>query len=79
MDWLKQVEHDDEVKFICVGCGAEDNFRMNIVMQLDAMNDRSKDTPPQVCCKTCEKAMIPESYTGKNGKVYTFEEYKELV
>ena len=79
MDWIKQIERDEKIKFICVKCGAEVWVRMNIVMQLDAADNRNREVPPSLQCKMCEHMMIPEKYTGINGNVFTFEGYKELV
>jgi len=77
--WIDQMIQDEIVTFICVKCGEIDYLRMNIVMQLDAMDDRKKVAPPHVRCKVCNHLMIPEKYTGINGVTYTFEEYKNLL
>lgn len=77
--WIDQIAQDEDVKFICVKCGEVAYVRMNIVMQLDAMNDRNKRVPPHVRCKDCNQPMIPEKYIGIDGVFFTFEAYKDLI
>lgn len=66
----RKKEEGNMIKYICKGCGKEEEIPREVVEYYDAIDNGDITVPPMFDCEECGTPMEPLQYTGVHGITY---------